>query len=238
MNKHDELVLKLIAEEMLEEDDEIFMKEVEEAKNDPAFANTDISRKKMEKVIADELKKLKKNKKRKNKTFMRVASILLVLLIGFSATTLTVKGFREKVWAFIMNIGNTSHSSVISSDDDYSSSLDSYEGKYIPTWIPEGYEVDRIENQDFFATIIFRKNKSNQTISFSEHLVANETKLNLDKEKYDSYENSIIDGRDVIIASQGNQHTLIIKEIDAILVITFNDSTIDIQGFVKHIDHK
>ena len=94
MNKHDELVLKLIAEEMLEEDDEIFMKEVEEAKNDPAFANTDISRKKMEKVIADELKKLKK---RKNKTFMRVASVLLVLLIGFSATTLTVKGFREKV---------------------------------------------------------------------------------------------------------------------------------------------
>ncbi len=237
MNKHDELVLKLIAEEMLEEDDEIFMKEVEEAKNDPAFANTDISRKKMEKVIADELKKLKKNKKRKNKTFMRVASILLVLLIGFSATTLTVKGFREKVWAFIINIGNPSHSSVISSDD-YSSALDSYEGKYIPTWIPEGYEIDKIDSQNFHTSMIFKNTTTHQTISFSEYSNTIESKFNLDKENYDSYDTITIDGKDVIIAQQNNSYFLLVKQTDAIILVTLDDPKIDIQGFIKHIERK
>ncbi|MBQ7044299.1 MAG: hypothetical protein IJN78_06795 [Clostridia bacterium] len=237
MNKHDELVLKLIAEEMLEEDDEIFMKEVEEAKNDPAFANTDISRKKMEKVIADELKKLKKNKKRKNKTFMRVASILLVLLIGFSATTLTVKGFREKVWAFIMNIGNTSHSSVISSDDDYSSALDSYEGKYIPTWIPEGYEVSDIKNTINIHSITF-KNSSGNIITYFEHQKNYETKVNLDKEIYDSYETKTIANKETIIALKDNTTTLAIKETDALIIVTLNDPTININGFIELIVKK
>lgn len=237
MNKHDELVLKLIAEEMLEEDDEIFMKEVEEAKNDPAFANTDISRKKMEKVIADELKKLKKNKKRKNKTFMRVASILLVLLIGFSATTLTVKGFREKVWAFIMNIGNPSHSSVISSNDDYSSSLDSYEGKYIPTWIPEGYEVSNINNAPDVKTIKLQ-NSHNQTISFSEHYDFGEELLNFNKEDCDSYNAYNIDGQEIFITTLNGYTNVVIKKQDAIICILISDAKVDALGFAKHISKK
>ena len=172
MNKHDELVLKLIAEEMLEEDDEIFMKEVEEAKNDPAFANTEISRKRIEKAIDEELKKLKKlkkNKKHKSKMFVRVASILLVLLLGFSATTLTVKGFREKVWAFITNVGISTHSSIISSNDENKAALDSYEGKYIPTLIPEGYKIADVKNTPDVKRIIIQNNVGS-SISFSEHL--------------------------------------------------------------------
>ncbi|MBR3835246.1 MAG: DUF4367 domain-containing protein [Clostridia bacterium] len=238
MNKHDELVLKLIANEMLEEDDKIFIKEVEEAKNDPAFANTDISRKKMEKSIATELKKLEKNKKSKRKILARVASILLVLLLGVSATTLTVKGFREKVWAFILNIGNTTNSSVISSKDDYSAVLDAYEGKYIPTWIPEGYVIDKIDNQQFHNSIIFKNNSTVKTISFTEHSNVNDAKLNLHKEKYDNYTTNTIDGKEIIIAKQKNICTLLVKEIDAVILINFDDPNVDVQGFVKHIEHK
>ncbi len=237
MNKHDELVLKLIAEEMLEEDDEIFMKEVEEAKNDPAFANTDISRKKMEKVIADELKKLKKNKKRKNKTFMRVASVLLVLLIGFSATTLTVKGFREKVWAFIANVGNSTHSSIIPSNDDYNSALDSYEGKYIPGWIPKGYKVVSVNNAPDVKKIKLR-NPSGSTISFSEHSISNDELLNIHKENLNDYERKNINGNEVLINTKDNITNIIAIKDDAVIYITFNETDIDVIGFVRHIEKK
>lgn len=237
MNKHDELVLKLIAEEMLEEDDEIFMKEVEEAKNDPAFANTDISRKKMEKVIADELKKLKKNKKRKNKTFMRVASILLVLLLGFSATTLTVKGFREKIWAFILNIGNPSHSSVVSSNGDYSTSLDVYEGKYIPTWIPEGYKITEITNKSD-VKIIKIQNNNNHTISYSEHYDLGEEMLNFNKEDCDSYNAYNIDGQEIFIITLNGYTNVVMKKQDAIICVLISDTEVDALGFAKHISKK
>lgn len=237
MNKHDELVLKLIAEEMLEEDDELFMKEVEEAKNDPAFANTDISRKKMEKVIADELKKLKKNKKRKNKTFMRVASVLLVLLIGFSATTLTVKGFREKVWAFIANVGNSTHSSIIPSNDDYNSALDSYEGKYIPGWIPEGYKITDVINKSNIK-IIKMQNTSGAVISFSEHLKNNDEMLNIHKDELNDYDRKNIDGIEILINTKNTLTNIITIREDSIIYITFNEADIDIIGFVKHIEKK
>lgn len=237
MNKHDELVLKLIAEEMLEEDDEIFMKEVEEAKNDPAFANTDISRKKMEKVIADELKKLKKNKKRKNKTFMRVASVLLVLLIGFSATTLTVKGFREKVWAFITNVGNSTHSSIISSNDENKAALDSYEGKYIPTLIPEGYKIIEVTNKTDLKTIKMQ-DYSGSIISFSEHLKNNDEMLNIHKDNLNDYGRKNIDGTDVLINTKNNITNIIAIKDDAVIYITFNETDIDVIGFVKHIEKK
>lgn len=237
MNKHDELVLKLIAEEMLEEDDEIFMKEVEEAKNDPAFANTDISRKKMEKVIADELKKLKKNKKRKNKTFMRVASVLLVLLIGFSATTLTVKGFREKVWAFITNVGNSTHSSIISSNDENKAALDSYEGKYIPTLIPEGYKITDVKNTPDVKRIIIQNNVGS-SISFSEHLKKNDEALNIHKEDLTGYSEKTIDGIKTLINKKDNITNVIVVNDNAVIYITFNASDIDVIGFVKHIEKK
>lgn len=237
MNKHDELVLKLIAEEMLEEDDEIFMKEVEEAKNDPAFANTEISRKRIEKAIDEELKKLKKNKKRKSKMFVRVASILLVLLLGFSATTLTVKGFREKVWAFITNVGNSTHSSIIPSNDDYNSALDSYEGKYIPGWIPEGYKITDVINKTDIKTIKIQ-NTLGSSISFSEHTKNYDELLNIHKENLNDYQRMELNGVEVLINKQNSITNMIVIQKDAIIYILFNNSDIDIVGFVNHIETK
>lgn len=43
MTEQDISVLRRVAKEMLEEDDAVFLQEVEEAKNDPRFANTDES---------------------------------------------------------------------------------------------------------------------------------------------------------------------------------------------------
>ena len=137
-----------------------------------------------------------------------------------------------------MNIGNPSHSSVISSNDDYSSSLDSYEGKYIPTWIPEGYEVVEINNATHIHNITF-SNSSGNTISFSEHKKEYETKLNLNKENCDSYEIKTIADKETIVAIKNNTTILAIKEKDALIVVTFNDSSIsNIIGFVELINKK
>lgn len=44
MTEQDLSVLRRVAKEILEEDDAVFLQEIEDAKNDPRFANTDESR--------------------------------------------------------------------------------------------------------------------------------------------------------------------------------------------------
>lgn len=235
MEKQNELILKLIANEAIEENDELFLQEIKCANSDPAFANNEVSRKRIEKAIDDSMKK-SKNKRRK-KMFVRVASVFLALLVGFSVVTLSVKGFREKLWEFLSNIGNMSYSSVISSKNKNDNLLASYEGNYLPKYIPDGYEVKEIKNSTACKVINF-ENHSGGTISFFEHPKEYEAKLNLDKEEYDSYEVKTVVGKEIIVATKDRDSTLIVRETDAVIVVVFNDSDIDMLGFVSYIEKK
>lgn len=235
MEKQNELILKLIANEAIEENDELFLQEIECANNDPAFANNDISRKKIEKVIDDSIKKSKR--KSRKKIAVRVASVFLALLIGLSAVTLTVKGFREKLWEFLSNIGNPSYSLFITSNDKNENKFAEYEGQYIPTWIPDGYEITDVNNQTTVNTITFQ-NSLDQFIYYSEHPKEYESKLNLDKEDFDSYEVKTVVGKEIVIATKNESTTLVVKETGAVILVMFNDVGIDIVGFAELIEQK
>lgn len=235
MKKQNELILKLVTNEAIEENDELFLQEIECANNDPAFANNDIYRKKIEKVVDDSIKKSKR--KSRKKTAMRVASVFLAFLVGLSAVTLTVKGFREKLWEFLSNIGNPSYSLFVTSKDKNENKFAGYEGQYIPTWVPDGYEVKEITNSAFCNLIKFG-NDIGGTISFFEHPKEYETKLNLDKEDFDNYEVKTVAEKEIIIATKDRDSTLVVKETDAVIVVVFNDADVDMLGFVSYIEKK
>lgn len=235
MTEYNKRVLKNVLEDMCEENDKVFLKEIEEIKNEPRFANTKDTDKKIQKALSDSAKGIKK--KHRKKAIIRVASVILVLLACVSVATLSVKGFREKIWEFLTNIGNPSYSLFVSSGDDDTNKLSAYEGQYIPTWIPDGYEITSVGNNAYYKTIKF-KNADGKTISYTEYPKSNDVKFNLDKESCDSYEVSTVNGREVIVASKNRVVTLVVKETDTIIQAVFNDAAVDVLGFASHIEKK
>ena len=235
MTEYNKRVLKNVLEDMCEENDKVFLKEIEEIKNEPRFANTKDTDKKIQKALSDSAKGIKK--KHRKKAIIRVASVILVLLACVSVATLSVKGFREKIWEFLTNIGNPSYSLFVSSGDDDANKLSAYEGQYIPTWIPDGYEVTLVDNKTHHK-IIELKNSNGKTISYTEYPKGNDAQFYIDKESSDSYEVSTVNGREIIIASKNEVITLVVKEKDAIVQAVFNDPDINVASFAELIEKK
>lgn len=233
MTEYNKRILKIVTDDIIDENDELFLKEIEAASADPRFANTKESDEKMKKAL-DEAFAVKKPR---SKALLRAASVFLALLVGLSVMTLTVKGFREKLWEVLSNIGNPSYSFMLASESKIENKLSKYEGQYIPTWIPEGYEVVEVNNKTYHTTIKMR-NKSGDTISFTEHTKNNEKKFNLNKEDYDSYETHSINGKDVEIAAKNGVIYLTVNEPDILVSVTFNDKNIDVLAFAEMIEKK
>lgn len=235
MNKYNERMLKNVLEDIREENDIKLKQEAEEAASNPLFANNDDT----DKQFYEAIKEIDKNKKRKQhrKTLIRVASVFFAILIGLSAVTLSVKGFREKLWEIIRNIGNPSYSLMVSSENPNDRLLADYEGDYIPKYIPEGYKVASIYNNENFKTIDF-KNQSGKAISFTEHTHDIDKKLNMDKESFDSYEVYQSNNRKTILAVKGDNINLYIVESDVVIHIAFNDTDIDILSFAEMVEKK
>ena len=229
-NKH---ILKIVTDDILDENDELFLKEIEAAKADPRFANNKERDEKFRKAL-DEAFAVKKPR---SKALVRAASIFLALILGLSVMTITVKGFREKLWEFLNNLGNHSYSSMLSSKNSNDNKLLEYEGMYIPKYIPEGYEVISIDNKNYHATIKF-KDKKGHIISYTEHTQNVEKKFNLNKEDFESYETYTVKEKDVVVTTKNNEIQLTVKEADAIIYVTFNDENIDFIGFATHIEKK
>lgn len=235
MTEYNKRVIKNVLEDMCEENDKVFLKEIEEIKNEPRFANTRDTDKKIQKALNDSTKRIKKRHCRKK--LIRVASVILVFLACVSVATLSVKGFREKIWEFLTNIGNPSYSLFVSSGDDDANKLSAYEGQYIPTWIPDGYEITSVGNNEYHKTIDF-KNSNSKTISYTEYPKGNDAQFYIDKESSDSYEVSTVNGREVIVATKGKKITLVVKESDSIISVLFDDADVDVLGFASHIEKK
>lgn len=233
MTEYNKRILKIVTDDIIDENDELFLKEIEAASADPRFANTKESDEKMKKALDEAFAA----KKPRSKALLRAASVFLALLVGLSVMTLTVKGFREKLWEVLSNIGNPSYSFMLASESKNENKLSEYEGQYIPTWIPEGYEVVEVNNGTLYKTIKF-KNDKGKTISFSEHTQDIEKKFNLDKEDYDSYEVHTLVNKEVIITTKETVVFLIVKEKDAIIHVNFDDSNIDALSFSEMIEKK
>ncbi len=233
MTEYNKRILKIVTDDILDENDELFLKEIEAAKADPRFANNKERDEKFRKAL-DEAFAVKKPR---SKALVRAASIFLALILGLSVMTITVKGFREKLWEFLNNLGNHSYSSMLSSKNSNDNKLLEYEGMYIPKYIPEGYEVFKIVNEKSYNTVKF-KNLAGNIISYTEHTQEVEKKFNLDKEKYDSYETYTVNGKEIVIAEKNDIVYLTVQEAQAFISVTFNDKNIDFIGFATHIEKK
>lgn len=227
MNEYNERTLKNVLEDYREEMDKEFLKEIAEAANDPLYQNR-------EGEAEAFAKKYSNSKKKKTKKILfRVASILLVLIIGLSIIPISVEGRKSSVAELIVNYISTEFLAVGSNDKD--NLLLSYEGHYVPTWIPDGYEVESVTNKTDKKEIIFVNSQGN-IITFNEQ--ETETKINIDNENFKNAKNIEINGYKGLFSENDGINTIVLVTDDSTLYISSDDTVLDLIGFAKKIEKR
>ncbi len=225
MNNYNERFLKNVLEDIREEQDEALLKEIEEAKNNPLFANKEGEAA----AFAEEYGGKKTNKR---KIFLRIASIVLVLVIAVSFIPMPVDGEKSSLAEIIVNFFSTEFFSVGNNETD-SRYLD-YEGDYIPTYIPEGYKLTEIINDPERKSIVF-ENEGNLLVISELILDAN---LNIDySEKENIQEIEILGYKSIYFTDDDSKNVHIITD-KTIINITCSDKSVDIVGFAKKIEKR
>lgn len=229
MNEYNERILKNVLEDYIEENDEQLSKEIEEAKNDPRFQVKEGEAR----AFAMKHYKAKSKKKKTASLILKIASVVLIIAIGVSFIPFSVEGKRSSFAEIIINFVNTEFLSLDS--DESESLLLTYQGEFIPAWIPEGYIVESVNNSDEIKVISFTNN-NNCKILFKEQLYNVKTNLN--------YENgtnkkdiTVLDYNGIYYEKDNVQYISVITD-SIILTVTCDDNNVDIIGFVNKIEKR
>lgn len=228
MNEYNERVLKTVLQDYRSENDDELLKEIEDAKNDPLFQVND------EEAKDFAQKYVKKTQKKKYKLFVKVASIITaIILAGAMLVPITVEGRKSTVAQLIFNFVNSEFLAFESNEDE--KQLFSYEGVFVPTYIPEGYCVELVNNTIDLKELVL-KNEDGKTIMLSEQLF--NIKGNND------YENDVDIESISMLGYNGNyykkddtQYVIIVAD-DIVLSIICNDDEISLLNFIDLIEKR
>ncbi len=226
MTEYNERLLKNVLQDVREEQDAELMKEIEEAKNNPMFANKENE---AEEFAA---KHTKKQKKKKGKTIFKAAAIVIVSAVLLSFVPFNARGQRFSVAEIIINFVNSEFLAFDSNEDD--SLLLSYEGEYIPTYIPDGYSVESVNNDPKIKEIIF--SKENKIIIFKEQTF--DVKINIDYSIVENLQDIVILGYNGKSFKENGINRIIITTDTSNIYISCDDDSVDIIGFAELIEKR
>lgn len=226
MTEYNERLLKNVLQDVREEQDAELMKEIEEAKNNPMFANKENE--------AEEFaeKHTKKQKKKKGKTIFKAAAIVIVSAVLLSFVPFNARGQRFSVAEIIINFVNSEFLAFDSNEED--SLLLSYEGEYIPSYIPDGYSVKSVDNKQNTKEIVF--SKDNKVIIFKEQV--DDFKTNIDYSDAVNLQEIEILGYNAMSFIKDGVHHVVITTDSSTIYISCNDDSIDLIGFAELIEKR
>jgi hypothetical protein len=228
MNEYNERVLKTVLQDYRAENDDELLKEIEDAKNDPLFQVSD------EEAASFAKKYVKKNGKKNRKLFLKVASVILtVVLAGAVFVPVTVEGKKNTLAQHLIYYIN-SEFLAFGTDDD-SQLLLSYEGEFVPSYIPEGYYVDFVNNSKDFKELVL-KNSEGKKIMLSEQKI----KVNITADHKTDVEIKEIDilGHKGIYYIEDNVQYVIVKTDKLILNIICNNEETNLLVFAEKIEKR
>ena len=226
MTEYNERLLKNVLQDVREEQDAELMKEIEEAKNNPMFANKENE---AEEFAA---KHTKKPKKKKGKTIFKAAIIVIVSAVLLSFVPFNARGQRFSVAEIIINFVNSEFLAFDSNEED--SLLLSYEGEYIPTYIPDGYSVKSVNNDPEIKEIVFSDEKN--IIVFKEQDI--DYKTNIDYSDASNLQEITILGYNGMFFTKDGINRIVITTDKTNIYITCDDNSIDLIGFAEKIEKR
>ncbi len=122
-------------------------------------------------------------KKRRRKIVRTAASIAAVLVAStFMILYNTVEGFAASVDNFLSVVTPEAQELRITekTGGDIEMNASEFEGMYLPSWLPDGYEISEVEIEDSWRTIFYRDQDGN-LITF--YILANANSIILDNEE-------------------------------------------------------
>lgn len=228
MNEYNERVLKTVLQDYRAENDEELLKEIEDAKNDPLFQVSD------EEAAAFAKKYVKKNQKKNRNLFLKVASVIFaIVFVGVALSPITVEGRKSTIAQFVFNFVNSEFLAFDSNEND--SLLLSYKGIFVPTYVPDGYHVESVNNTKD-AKYLTLVNDTGKKIVITEQVTT--VKNIADYAEGVEIENITFNGYEgIYYTKDGSQYVFVLID-DIVLSVICSDEEVNIKSFTEKIEKR
>lgn len=210
-----------ILNDIQKEEDAALQKEIEAAASNPLYQNKEGE---AEAFAAEYTKQKKKNRL---KALPGVAAVLIGLFIICAFTVpINVESSKQSLFELMLNYSSSDH--IVVGNDQ----LLAYDGKYIPSLIPRGYEVEKISSTDNFKSIIIT-NYTDNTIVFSEY---NTDDISITLPESGETTETDINGFDAIYSKSKASQMIVVYAEDRIFTATCNNTEFDLIGFALLVE--
>lgn len=158
--EYEDSLFRLVMHDVAEKEGRLFLEEAEKLKNDPEFQPSQEAVQKFSKQVDAHFKKTKAyaRRRRVGQALNKAAIAMLIVLVILGASVITVQAVRVRVLNFLMDIHQeyTSFQLQDSSSglEDGGTTIDWHQA-YVPTYMPEGYEISAISDGKLSKTIEF-----------------------------------------------------------------------------------
>lgn len=220
-DKEKEIVKSAIEEADSELNNE-FLKNADIPELDKKFKYADLYENSAEQKPASRLRRI----------LIMAASFVLVFGIAAAATFSPAFGFKRSISEFIKDLRHSTHENIGVYSDENEKKLKEYQGKYIPTLIPEGYNIYKVDNTEAYKGILMKMDDND--ISFLEYSDLN--LLNLDDEEVFKKESCNYNGNDAVKYYKKDKIEISIILDDTLIVVVYTDESLNIDRFMNCIE--
>lgn len=118
-------------------------------------------------LLDSKLKIEKRNRRIPTKILFKTTAAVLAIIIMCSVLMVNVEAFRLKVLNLLISI-EPRYTSIQISDSDGSNLIVDWKSAYVPTYIPEGFKLERVSSSSTAKLLYFIKEDDKSTITYME----------------------------------------------------------------------
>jgi hypothetical protein len=238
--EYEESLFKLVMHDVAEKEGRLFLEEKDKLKNDPEYLPSQAEVQKFSRQLDAQLRKPKVYARRRRiwQALNKVAIAILIVLVILGATVVTVEAVRVRAMNFLMDIQQeyTSFQLKDNSGSEGGSVTIDWHQSYIPTYIPDGYEISTARKEERSRIIEFQ-NPQGESITYMELMQG--SKPHLDTENASDLDTVSINGREGTLVAKGSSVTLIWAMNDSMFIVRGQidkNTAVKMAEGVKYID--
>ncbi len=196
LKDYQESLIRAVLSDEEEDEEEYWTRKAEEYALDPAKMPTPEQKKQFQRRLAREIHWQQRRKRRRlrarrrqgrshssHRILRKVASVVVFLTVG-TLTLLynTVEGFAASVDNFFTIVSPEAQELRITEKvgGDIEMEVSDFEGMYLPSWLPDGYEITEVNINNSYKSIYY-KDQSETLITY--YIVSDASSISVDNEE-------------------------------------------------------